>query len=180
MKALTYQRGLTMIELLVVISIVGVLGLVALPGMKQFIDNNKKSAMAYEISAALAITRSEAVKRKSNTIFCVLNATGDGCRANDGVNDLSQGWLIFTDCNDNDTYDPGTTCDTNGDSNPDFSELVKIQKPMQSAFVVSLKTKSRIKYTPSGRSANAGIDFELDGKVVKEINIATTGRVRVK
>ena len=169
-----------MIELIVVMAIVGILGAIALPGMKSFIDNNKKSAMAYEISAGLSIARSEAVKRKFTTTFCVLNANQDNCRGNETINDLSNGWLIYTDCNGNGAYDAGNTCDTNRDGKPDFSELVKIQKPMNSAFIVNLKTKAAIDYMPSGRAAATGIDFLLDGKVVKAVKIANTGRVRVE
>jgi len=72
------QDGLTLIELVVVISIVSILLAVALPMMQTFVRNQRKTAEVNLLIGALNYTRSEAVVRHRSLRLCSGSPDG-GC-----------------------------------------------------------------------------------------------------
>lgn len=173
------QTGFTMIEVLVTLSIVAILATIAMPGMKTFLSQNKKAAIAHELTAYLAIARSEAIKRKVTTYLCPSNAAGSDCIYSSNNTSLEHGWLIYSDCNGNDQYDAGVSCDLDNDGTNDFNELIKKRESPQANFDIEINI-GNIGYTETGRVRNAGsIFFKKDGQNLKQFIISTTGRVRV-
>ena len=55
--------GLTLVELVATVCIAGVLAAVAIPNFMNVITNNRTTSVANQLVAALAYTRSEAIKR---------------------------------------------------------------------------------------------------------------------
>jgi type IV fimbrial biogenesis protein FimT len=73
-------KGFTLIELLVTLSIVGVLVAIALPSFAQMVKANQIQSAASEFQAALALARTEAIKRGGDarvTIVANSLAAGD-------------------------------------------------------------------------------------------------------
>jgi len=75
----TVQGGLTLIELVIVVSIVSTLLAIALPAMQTFIRNQRKTAEVNLLIGALNYTRSEAVLQRRSLRLCSGNSD-EGCQ----------------------------------------------------------------------------------------------------
>jgi len=75
----TVQGGLTLIELVIVVSIVSILLAVALPAMQTFVRNQRKTAEVNLLIGALNYTRSEAVLQRRSLRLCS-GRSAEGCQ----------------------------------------------------------------------------------------------------
>jgi len=69
------QSGFTLVELMVVISIAGILLLVGVPSLKSYFQNNKIITTSNKINSFIALARSEALKRGHQIIVCRSSGT---------------------------------------------------------------------------------------------------------
>ena len=90
--------GFTVIELMITVSIAGILLGVGIPSMRDLMINNRVSSYANEFVTSLYVTRSEAVKRGTRISMCK-STNGTACAGTGGG--WQQGWVIFQD-DDND------------------------------------------------------------------------------
>ena len=95
-------KGFTIIELLIVLTIVGIFGMIAVPGFLQTIQDNRLTAQANDMLGVLYFARSEAIKLHDDVVVCKSN---DGATCVAGA-DWEDGWLIVHDIDtDNDGVD---------------------------------------------------------------------------
>ena len=99
------QRGFTLIEMLTVVSILAILMAVVAPGLGSFLAGQRVKAAAYDLTAALLMARSEALKRNGSV------------RISRSGSSWSNGWTVAVVAND-------TTVNTQGPLNAmlDFGE----------------------------------------------------------
>lgn len=95
----TAQRGLSLIEVLVVMAIAAILLGIGVPNMQTFILNNRLAAATHEFYTALQFARSEAVRRAAQVTLVHNGAPGSG--------NWGAGWTMFVDANGNGVQDAG-------------------------------------------------------------------------
>lgn len=90
-------RGVTLLEMLVVLALAAVLSLIAVPAMSQVFESIKLSSATNVFVSGLHLARSEAIKRNSRVVLCK-SADGLLCATSGG---WEQGWIVFHDINNN-------------------------------------------------------------------------------
>ena len=98
------QRGFTLMELIVTVTVMGILAAIAIPSFFSTIQNEFSISVKDDFVLTMQFIRSEAIKRARNVSMCApTDSTFTACGTN-----WSLGWFIFTDVNGNGTYNGGT------------------------------------------------------------------------
>jgi type IV fimbrial biogenesis protein FimT len=98
-------RGFTIVELMVAVTIVGIILAFAIPSFSGVILSNKLAANANSFIASTQLARSEAIKRNAVVRIC-RSADGATCAGN---GTFQQGWVVFHDANNDGTLNSGET-----------------------------------------------------------------------
>ncbi len=120
------SRGITLIELLTGIVIVGILLAVAAPGFQTMVDRNAVVNEANRLVADIQYARSEAIKRGSPVNICrsgdAASCTGLDCACHSGTaaREYTKGWLLYVASNRDTSFDP------------DDDTLLRLGYPVQS------------------------------------------------
>jgi type IV fimbrial biogenesis protein FimT len=99
------QRGLSLVELLMVVLIGGWLAALAVPSLGAMVHAQRGSALANGLFASLQLARVAAITRNDRVVMCK-SADGSACSTAGG---WQQGWIVFHDRNNNAARDPGET-----------------------------------------------------------------------
>ncbi len=91
------QLGVTLLELMVGVTVVAILAGVGLPGMGQFLDRQRIDSAQVDLRAALALARTEAVRRAAQVSVCRRASGSLPVRCAEGGRDWSEGWIVFVD-----------------------------------------------------------------------------------
>ena len=91
------NHGFTLIELMITLSIASILLSVAVPSYRSFVQDSLLITQSNNFYSALALAKSEAIKRNIRTTICP-STTGTSCADS---TTWSNGWIIFVDNNSN-------------------------------------------------------------------------------
>lgn len=96
------ERGFTLVELAITLSVLGVLMAVAIPSFRFVQNSGRLSAGSNELVASLQAARMEAIRRNGRVVLC---SSADGATCS-GVG-TSSGWVVFADTDADNAVDVG-------------------------------------------------------------------------
>lgn len=142
--------GFTLLEMMLVITIAGLLLGLGIPAMGDYFRNSRITAAANDVMAALHFTRSEAVKRRQPVTLCT---SANALLANNNANPAAScavspfltGWIAFVDTNANGVRNAG--------------ELILLNHGPMNAQITARASASpfRITYLMNGFAQNAAL-----------------------
>jgi type IV fimbrial biogenesis protein FimT len=172
-----------MIELMVTLTVAGVLMALALPNLRPFIQNSRLTSASNDLLRSLYIARAEAVKRQLNVVVC---ATADPTASDTTIAcsyGAFNGWFVFVD--------------TNGTWQRDSAADAVIEKHalLDSSVSVRNDADGIVSYAPTGFANLAGAHIPSSNIILcdqrgtvllsgtdsaaRAVLIANTGRARV-
>lgn len=99
------QRGLTMVELMVVLAVAAILVGLAIPSMSRMVAEWRLSNAVNAFSGSLRIARAEAIARGRVVRLCRTTAgASETCTSATSVNDYSSGWMVYVDADNSGSY----------------------------------------------------------------------------
>lgn len=145
------NKGLTLLELLIAVSIAAILATVAVPSMQSLIADARLSSAVSIHSSLLTFARSTAVDRNEKVTLC---PTADSIQCGQ-ANTWNSGVMAFTDRNGNSRRDQGES-------------LLKYQ-PLKSGLRIfsgaspdaTGRSRKRIVFSPSGSAAGSTISIKF-------------------
>jgi prepilin-type N-terminal cleavage/methylation domain-containing protein len=91
------KSGFTLYELMITVTIVGIVLALGIPNFRQFLQNSRMTSTANDLHAAFHMARSESSRAKSNITICA-SANSMTSAANCGGN-WGEGYIVFVDTN---------------------------------------------------------------------------------
>jgi len=159
--------GVTLLESMIVVAIMGILLVVALPSMRTFVIRNHLAAATNQFIAAAILTRSEAIKRGRPVVICrSVDADGgsDQCSATAAgqrdAGDWGAGWLVKAG---------------------DGGQVLWRQGSLDEG--ISIKAaKHSITYDATGNASGAFVKlvFSSNSEYARTVCIASSGRISTK
>jgi type IV fimbrial biogenesis protein FimT len=89
------QRGFTLLELLMTLVIASLVMTLAVPSMRDLLQNNRITGQVNEMVTAFNLARMGAIRRGAPVSVCA-SKDQDNCS---GANDWATGWIVFADTN---------------------------------------------------------------------------------
>lgn len=164
-RRMARARGVTLIELVVVVAIAGVLAAMAMPTLGSLVRDQRIKTAVGDVHASIIYARSEAIKRNQNVAMCSKNADGSGCG---NITNWGVGWIVFLD--------------ENGDGVPNAAtDYLKKQDAFTGVTVSG--TINRLTYQRDGRLAAAlDADFMVGaaGATARCVAVSVSGRPNIK
>lgn len=149
-----FQQGLSIVEVLVVVAILGILMAVGLPEFRTLIADQRLRSAASDLVGELAYARSEAIKQQRRVVVEITSAT------------WRDGWRVYVDRDASNTFD--NSVDQLLRSSPGFSNTDMRVCDATTSFA------DRIVFRGDGAVANAPAGAESGLRVVDSTGAART------
>lgn len=91
------QRGVTLIELMITVAILAIVTMIAAPALQTTLSTRAVSSSSEDLSSAMRLARSEAMKRGLPVAVCAVSDPNDSAASCLTDGDWSTGWVVFLD-----------------------------------------------------------------------------------
>jgi len=160
------QSGLTIVEVLITLVIIGAVMSVGLPSMTSFVESAQVESDSNALFNSLQRARSESATRNSRVSLCKIDqAAPTTC---DNSQAWHSGWIVFEDSDTNGVRGAGEAI---------FSTSLGMRP---NTIVTTADYGTTISFLPSGGVSNNGsLNICVNGNVSRSIIINATGRPRI-
>lgn len=143
-------RGFTLIELMVVVSLIAITMSFAVPSFQGFLDRARTDGAAAELAGLLSLARSEAIRRNVPVTVCRATAANSTTCAQDSQADWSGRWILFQDTNNDQVRAPA-------------EEIIRVHEAVNAGLAVTLAAPLRsIQITSRGYLlADSALAFQV-------------------
>ena len=161
-----HTKGLTLIELLVTVSILGILIAIATPNLYHFYANQRLAVLTQQFTHTLSLARSNAIRHNSTVVLCPVNSSSQCTQEKD----WQRRWIIFNDVNHNSQHDDGEVL---------FKKLHFDDHPVN----ITSNRKRPPTFYHHGKSPGSNATFlfcdERGGEYAKAVILSNSGRFRI-
>ena len=155
-------RGFTLIELMVVGTIIALWLVIGVPAMSEFVADQRVRTVASDITADIALARAKAIELSRRVYLEKLGAT------------WNNGWRLYADANDNATYDVGVDTELKRFDGFTSGTIYVCTLPV-AAF------PTQIVFRPDGRIVRVGAVTATDGiYIVDTMGDGTTANDKIR
>lgn len=170
--SIKHASGLTLLEMLITLGILGIMAVVAVPSMVDTLNRMAVTSAARTLTSTLSLARSEAVKRGEDVSICP-SATGTDCAAAN----WAAGWIVFVDANDD--ADGGAGSVDAGDT------VIRVFDPLADVAMAADPETDLLVYDNKGYGRLGALTVfticpvDGDAASAKEVEISLSGRARI-
>ena len=159
-------RGFTLTELLLTIAIAAILLGIGIPGLQQYLQNNRRAAAVNQLVGDIQAARVLSLNEGRNLVLCT-GAANTGCSLS---SNWQNGWILFEDDNADTIFDISD------------ERLVFVRESLPGVRMPSSNATGRIRFRPGLQSITGNSSIAVcvttrneDGRIV---TIAPNGRPR--
>jgi len=162
-----FKKGFTLVELMIIISIFGILMSMSIPSFEGMLKRQKASGEANNLVSLIYLARSEAIK--TNQVVTI-------CRSADGLecgNDWKDGWMMFVDNNRNGAKEADERIIRSGHAGNGYQVSFR-----------AFGSNRYLRFTPLGITLSQNGTFKLcpednDSRYARAVIISKTARARL-